>query len=60
MTYPPSSGTPDPYQPQQPYGQQPTPDPTTPFSPDPYAAPGSGVPRVETTRPRTDNGLPSV
>jgi uncharacterized protein DUF4190 len=33
MTYPPSSGTPDPYQPQQPYGQ------------DPYAAPGSGAPQ---------------
>jgi len=49
MTYPPSGGTPDPYQPQQPYGQS---DPTTPYSQDPYAAPsqdpyaapGSGAP----------------
>jgi hypothetical protein len=38
MTYPPS-GTPDPYQPQQPY--EPGSDPT---AQDPYAAPGSGVP----------------
>jgi len=34
MTYPPPGGTPDPYQPQQPYGQ----------NYDPYAAPSSGVP----------------
>jgi Domain of unknown function (DUF4190) len=40
MTYPPTG---DPYQPQQPYGQQP-PDPTTPYSQDPYAAPASGAP----------------
>jgi Domain of unknown function (DUF4190) len=39
MTYPPSGGTPDPYQPQQPYG--PGYDPT---AQDPYAAPGSGAP----------------
>ena len=38
MTYPPSGGTPDPYQPQQPY------DPTTPYSQDPYAAPAGGQP----------------
>jgi len=42
MTYPPSGGTPDPYQPQQPYGQPY--DPTTPYSQDPYAAPPSGSP----------------
>ena len=42
MTYPPSGGTPDPYQPQQPYGQPY--DPTTPYSQDPYAAPSSGSP----------------
>jgi hypothetical protein len=42
MTYPPSGGTPDPYQPQQPYGQ--SHDPTTPYSQDPYAAPASGAP----------------
>jgi uncharacterized protein DUF4190 len=43
MTYPPSGGTPDPYQPQQPYGQ--SYEPTTPYSPqDPYAAPASGAP----------------
>ena len=42
MTYPPSGGTPDPYQPQQPYGQPH--DPTTPYSQDPYAAPASGAP----------------
>ncbi|MDY7085543.1 MAG: DUF4190 domain-containing protein [Actinomycetota bacterium] len=57
MTYPPG-GTPDPYQPQQPYGQQPY-DPTTPYPPEPssgqpygsqpssgqpYGAPSSGQP----------------
>ena len=42
MTYPPSGGTPDPYQPQQPYGQ--SNDPTAPYSHDPYAAPASGAP----------------
>ncbi|BCJ53904.1 hypothetical protein Asp14428_53790 [Actinoplanes sp. NBRC 14428] len=41
MTYPPPGGTPDPYQPQQPYGQQPSYDP---YSQDPYAAPASGAP----------------
>ncbi len=40
MTYPPSGGTPDPYQPQQPYGQS---EPT-PYSQDPYAFPASGAP----------------
>jgi hypothetical protein len=40
MSYP-TGGTPDPYQPQQPYGQPY--DPTTPFNPDP-AAPSSGQP----------------
>ncbi|MET0494007.1 MAG: DUF4190 domain-containing protein [Actinoplanes sp.] len=44
MTYPPPGGTPDPYQPQQPYGQQPGYDPTAPYSQDPYAAPASGQP----------------
>src|SRR4029453_1484447 len=39
---PPPGGTPDPYQPQQPYGQPY--DPTTPYSQDPYAAPSSGTP----------------
>jgi len=42
MTYPPAGGTPDPNQPQQPYGQ--SYDPTTPYSQDPYAAPASGAP----------------
>jgi hypothetical protein len=42
MTHPPSGDTPDPYQPQQPYGS--SPDPTTPYSQDPYAAPASGQP----------------
>jgi hypothetical protein len=42
MTYPPPGDTPDPYQPQQPYGQ--SPDPTAPYSQDPYAAPASGAP----------------
>jgi hypothetical protein len=41
MTYPTSGGTPDPYQPQQPYGQPY--DPTAPYSPDP-AQPASGQP----------------
>ena len=43
MTYPPSGGSPDPYQPSQPYGQQPY-DPTSPYPSDPYAAPASGTP----------------
>ena len=42
MTYPPSGGTPDPYQPQQPYGQNYEP---TPYGQDPYATPGSGAPQ---------------
>ncbi|WP_306211338.1 DUF4190 domain-containing protein [Actinoplanes sp. RD1] len=45
MTYPPPGGTPDPYQPQQPYGQQPPSyDPTAPYGQDPYASPSSGAP----------------
>ena len=40
MTYPPSGGTPDPYQPQQPYGHS---EPA-PYSQDPYASPASGAP----------------
>jgi hypothetical protein len=36
MTYPPSSGPPDPYQQQPQYGQQPPADPSYPYS-DPYA-----------------------
>jgi hypothetical protein len=42
MTYPPSGGSHDPYQPQQPYGQPY--DPTAPYSSDPYAAPAGGTP----------------
>ena len=42
MTYPPPGGSHDPYQPQQPYGQQPH-EPTPPYS-DPYAMPSSGAP----------------
>jgi hypothetical protein len=42
MTYPPSGGTPDPYQPQQPYGQG---YEQSPYGQDPYAAPGSGAPQ---------------
>ncbi|BFU42206.1 DUF4190 domain-containing protein [Krasilnikovia sp. MM14-A1004] len=38
MTYPPPGGTPDPYQPQQPYEQP------NPYASDPYAAPASGAP----------------
>ncbi|GAB1694596.1 DUF4190 domain-containing protein [Krasilnikovia sp. M28-CT-15] len=38
MTYPPPGGTPDPYQPQQPYEQP------NPYATDPYAAPASGAP----------------
>jgi hypothetical protein len=41
MTYPPSGGTPDPYQPQQPYGSG---DPGSPYAQDPYGAPASGAP----------------
>jgi amino acid transporter len=41
MTYPPAGGTPDPYQPQQPYGQPY--DPNSPYPTDP-AAPASGQP----------------
>jgi hypothetical protein len=46
MSYPPPGGSPDPYQPQQPYGQQPygqQPNEPPPFS-DPYASPSSGAP----------------
>ncbi|HEX5202571.1 DUF4190 domain-containing protein [Paractinoplanes rhizophilus] len=39
MTYPTSGGTPDPYQPQQPYGQPS--DPTQPSSGQPYGQPPS-------------------
>jgi uncharacterized protein DUF4190 len=42
MTHPPTGDTPDPYQPQQPYG--PGPDPTTPYSPAPHATPAGGQP----------------
>jgi hypothetical protein len=40
MTYPPPGGTPDPYQPQQPYGQYEQPS----YSQDPYSSPASGAP----------------
>ena len=46
MSYPPSGGTPDPYQPQQPYGQSYEP---LPYGQDPYAAPGSGAPPYPST-----------
>ena len=42
MTYPPG-GTPDPYQPQQPYGQQPY-DPTAPYSAEPSSGQPYGTP----------------
>jgi len=42
MSYPPSGGTPDPYQPQQPYGKGYEP---MPYGQDPYAVPGSGAPQ---------------
>ena len=41
MTYPPPGGSPDPYQPQQPYGQQ-YEQPS--YAQDPYASPASGAP----------------
>jgi len=50
MTYPPPGGTPDPYQPQQPYGQPYDPnapyptDPTAPASGQPYGQPTTGQP----------------
>jgi hypothetical protein len=46
MTYPPSGGTPDPYQPQQPYGQGQGYDPNAPASGQPgaYGVPTSGQP----------------
>ncbi|GAA0817398.1 DUF4190 domain-containing protein [Spirilliplanes yamanashiensis] len=52
MTYPPPGGSPDPYQPQQPYGQQPYGQQPTSGAPDPYqysdpygtGAPSSGQP----------------
>ena len=57
MTYPPPGGSPDPYQPSQPYGQPTSgaPDPYQPYAPppppgepyksaDPYAAQASGQP----------------
>src|SRR5262245_52377813 len=40
MTYPPPGGSPDPYQPQQPYGQYEQPS----YSQDPYSSPASGAP----------------
>ncbi|MEV6487756.1 DUF4190 domain-containing protein [Actinoplanes sp. NPDC051633] len=40
MSYPPTGGSPDPYQPQQPYGQQ---EPS-PYAQDPYSTPSSGAP----------------
>jgi hypothetical protein len=56
MTYPPSGGTPDPYQPQQPHGQpyEPNPpyptDPTAPSSGQPYGQPpASGQPYGQPT-----------
>jgi Domain of unknown function (DUF4190) len=42
MSYPPSGGSPDPYQPQQPYGQS---YEQSAYGQDPYAAPGSGAPQ---------------
>ncbi|MEU7903027.1 DUF4190 domain-containing protein [Actinoplanes sp. NPDC049118] len=59
MTYPPAGGTPDPYQPQQPYGQQPGYDPTSPYSQDPYAAPASGAPSSGQPYGQPPYGAPS-
>jgi hypothetical protein len=56
MTYPPPSGTPDPYQPPQPYGQ--TNDPTMPYSVDPHAAPASGQPAAYPPPPYPVGGDP--
>src|SRR3954471_23976415 len=52
MSYPPPGGQPDPYQPQQPYGQPPTsgtPDPYQQQYQDPYGAgvPSSGQPYAQ-------------
>jgi len=47
MTYPPPGGTPDPYQPQRPYGQQPYGQQPTSGAPDAYPYPdqyGAGAP----------------
>jgi hypothetical protein len=44
MTYPPSGGTPDPYQPQQPYGQGYDPNAPASGQPNPYGTPTSGQP----------------
>lgn len=51
MTYPPSGGTPDPYQPAQPYGQQN--DPTTPYNavPDPTSGQPGGYPPPTSGQP---------
>jgi hypothetical protein len=44
MTYPPSGGTPDPYQPQQPYGQGYDPNAPASGQPGAYGTPTSGQP----------------
>ena len=54
MTYPPSGGSPDPYQPQQPYGQ---PYEPSPYSQDPYS-PSSGAPSSGQPYPPQAYGAP--
>jgi hypothetical protein len=57
MTYPPPGGTPDPYQPQQPYGQPH--DPNAPYPTDP-AAPASGQPYGQPPSSGQPYGQPPV
>jgi hypothetical protein len=56
MTYPPAGGTPDPYQPQQPYGQPY--DPNAPYPTDP-TAPSSGQPYGQPPASGQPYGQPS-
>jgi uncharacterized protein DUF4190 len=57
MSQPSSGGAPDPFQPQQPYGQGP--DPTTPYGQDPYAGPAGGQPGgYPPPRPYPTSGQP--
>jgi len=57
MTYPPAGGTPDPYQPQQPYGQPY--DPNAPYPTDP-TAPASGQPYGQPPASGQPYGQPPV
>ena len=54
MTYPPPGGSPDPYQPQQPYGQYEQPS----YAQDPYASPSSGAPASGQPYPPPAYGQP--